>query len=284
IYHRALGTNHNNGLDAEGLLAEVYEQQGRVEEATKLNASLYPRWSGHFPSYPIARNKCRIIAQFFVKHRRYEEAKAAYKFLREFWAANPSENAQQLDRFIEATAATRGWPAAAALCQKHFDSFPDSLWMWLNKAWIFRYVGDAERYQELVKRVLRLPNLISTNDQHLPIEIAALGSFSFTPEQTKQLDSTMAALETALPGRATNQQVWGYRAIGHLQLQLGRLDKCLEALGKSSLHQTSPDPYNLFIKSICLHRLGRDDEARAVFDQAEAIMKPQLDMPLRQAE
>ena len=171
------------------------------------------------------------------------------------------------------------------MCQKQFDSFPDSLWIWLNKAWIFRYVGDEEHYQEVVERVLKLPAAVaSTNDQHVPIEIAALGAFPFSPEQTRQLDAMMTTLEAALPGRATNEQVWGYRAIGHRQLQLGRLDKCLAALEKSASRQVTPDPYTLFIKAICLHHLNRAEEARAVFEQAEAIMKPQFDQPLNQVE
>src|SRR5262245_39600009 len=162
-----------------------------------------------------------------------------------------------MEMLIEATAAGLGWPAAADLCRENFELFPDSLWVWLNKAWIFRWVGDEEGYRRVVAKVLAAaPNGVSTNNQHWPIEIAALGSYPFSEEQVKQLDTMIAALEVALPGRSPDQQAAGYRAIGQMQLRLGRLNQCLAASEKFGQH-TSPEPYNLFIRASCLHQLGR---------------------------
>lgn len=178
-----------------------------------------------------------------------------------------------------------GWPAAADVCQANFERFPESLWIWLNKAWIFRYAGRDEQYRQVVSRVLTLaPSITSTNDQHVPVEIAALGPFEFSAEQVNQLDALMKSLQVALPGRGINQQVWGYRAIGQMQLQLGRFPECLNALEKSAAKQTGLDPYNLFIKAICLHRLNRHAEARAAFEEGEKIMKPLLAEPQSESE
>ena len=280
IYHRALGTNHGNGLDAEGLLARVYEHEGRIDEAAKIYGSLYPRWAKLLP-YGAARDHCDTIASFFVKQRTYHDAKAAFEALRVSWENNPPENIEEMENFIKATAATKGWLAAAALWKRNLDAFPDSLVLWLKKAWIFRYVGDEESYRAVVKRVLSMPaSLASANVQHVPIEIAALGEFPFTPEETGLLDAMMAELQRALPGRATDQKIWGYRSIGHLQLQLGRLDQCLASLEKSASHANVADPSQRFIKAICLHRMGRADEARMAFAQAEGMIKEKFDDPV----
>jgi tetratricopeptide (TPR) repeat protein len=111
-----------------------------------------------------------------------------------------------------------------------------------------------------------------------------LGPFRFSPEQVKDLDSVIGSLEVVLPARAANLQAWGYRAIAQMQLRLGRYEKCLAALEKSASQQTTPEPYNLFIKAICLHRLGQADTARAAFDQAGSLMAPLLKETIEEPE
>jgi tetratricopeptide (TPR) repeat protein len=187
--------------------------------------------------------------------------------------------------FVEATAATKDWRAVAEIWRKNFDRSSDSLGLWLNKAWIFRYVGNEEQYRQVVTKVLALASSVtSVNGQHMAIEIAALGPVHFSAEQVNQIDSLIKDLEVALPRCASNQQTRAYRAIGQMQLQLGRFHKCLEALEKSALKQTSLDPYTLFIKAVCLHQLGQTEDARAAFGDAEAIMKPLLSEPLSESE
>jgi len=200
--------------------------------------------------------------------------KAARSELRDTLETTPLEFTSDFEMLLRATAATKGWSAAAEVCRKHFDRFPDSLWLWLNKAWIFRYAGDEESFGRVVQKALTFPAaMISTNDQHIPIEIAALGSFPFSAEQLEQLDAMINALEVALPGRPTDPQIYGYRAIGLMQFRLGRFDRCLAALDQAASRQTNPEAYPLFIRAMCLRRFGRSQEARTAFDQAEAIMK-----------
>ncbi len=284
IMRRSLPEGHRGLLDAEDVLARSHELTGNVAAAFKLYSRTYPHWIRLLPTGESVSH-CQTIADFFVRHQHPEDAKRIYEALRASWEIHPQENPQQFESFITATAAARGWSAAAEVCRANLDAFPDSPWIWLNKAWIFRHVGDEENYRKVVERVLTLPaTATGTNDQHVPIETVALGTYPFTTEQTRQLDALLTALEAALPGRGTDLQVYGYRAIGHLQLRLGRLPECLAALEKSAAAQPAPDPFNLFIKAICLHRLGRDDDARAAFKQAEGIIKPQRDHPLNPTE
>ena len=107
------------------------------------------------------------------------------------------------------------------------------------------------------------------------MEIAALGSFPFTAEQVHELDSMMNALEVALPGRATNLQSYGNLAIGLTQFRLGRFTRCFAALEQSP-DLAGPNPYKLFIQTMCLHRMGRFAEARATFEKAEISMDRRL--------
>jgi tetratricopeptide (TPR) repeat protein len=270
------GPDFIHTLDSQFWLGQAYELKGDMERAAQLYVEIYPRFAKNLPNEDAVFCLHEIV-KFFVRHRQHEHAKAAYGRLRERFEAHPAGDGSDFERFITVTAAVEGWPGAAELGRKHLDTLPDSLWLWLNKAWIFRYTGDEENYRRVVAKVLALPaNLISTNDQHVSIEIAALGVFPFSPEQVKQLDAMVDALERALPGRPANLKAWGYRAIGQMQLRLGRWDKCLDALEKAAPHQASPDPYALFIKALCLHQLGRPDEARASFHQAETIIKPLL--------
>src|SRR5439155_11354143 len=211
------------------------------------------------------------IARLLVQDRRFEAAKALFGPLRESLEIKTPERTEELEGLILATAATKGWPAAAAICKGNIERFPDSPWMWLNKAWIFRFVGDEEEYRQVVTKVLALgPSITSTNDQHVPVEIAALGPFSFSTEQVNQLDSLVQALEATLPERSTDEQWMGYRAIGHLHLRLGRLRESLAALEKSASKRTGLDPYLLLIQAECLRRLDEHDKARAAFEQAKS--------------
>lgn len=90
VYHRLVGTNHNNALDAEGLLGEAYEQQGHVSEAATLYATLYPRWAMRL-SYPTAQNKCRGMEKFFQQHGYFEHSKAIHALLGESSGSNSSK-------------------------------------------------------------------------------------------------------------------------------------------------------------------------------------------------
>jgi hypothetical protein len=107
-------------------------------------------------------------------------------------------------------------------------------------------------------------------------EIAALGSLPFSADRVRQLNAMMQAWASALPGRSTNQMAWGYRAFGHMQLRLERFEQALAALETSASYQAPPDASTRFLQAACLHRLGRAGEARAAFEQAEALLDPDL--------
>ena len=249
----------------------------RVTGATKGWAAAAGLCRQNLDLFPDSREACRDIARWLVQERRIDEAKALYGGLRESFSDKPPTRSEEMEILIESTAASFGWPAAAGFCRKNFELFPDAPLIWLKKAWIFRYVGDEDSFRQVVEKALSLSaNVLSTNDQHIPIEIAALGPFRLSPEQVSQLDAMMESLEVALPARPANLQTWGYRAVAQMQLQFGRFEKCLAALEKSALHQTAPESYNLFIKATCLHRLGHAAEARVAFDQAECLMTPLL--------
>jgi tetratricopeptide (TPR) repeat protein len=194
------------------------------------------------------------------------------------------EQTWAFEALVAATAALDGWRAAADVCRANMDRFPDAPLLWLNKAWIFRYVGEEESYQQVVATVLTLASQFAANDQHVPIEIAAMGPCRFSAEQAQQLDSLMRALYIALPSRLTDQQTCGYRALGQMHLRLGQFEESLAALEKSEAKSPGPDPFNFFIRALCEHRLGHDEKARAAFEEGEALIKPLLTESLEQTE
>jgi hypothetical protein len=178
---------HGYGYEVSWALVE--EPLQLLPETMQILDELWRRWVPHqHPEGHHGPGLCEVS---------HAPAKAAYESLRTVFEAKPPANAAEFETYIQATAATQGWPAVAELCRTQVDRFPDSLWIWLNKAWVFRYVGDEESWGRVVESVLALPPaLISTNDQHVPIEIAALGSLPFSADQVRQLDAMINALGT----------------------------------------------------------------------------------------
>ena len=63
------------------------------------------------------------------------------RVLPDWWNSTWSNAFYISNCFAGHVAATKGWPAAAQICRAHFHRFGDSLWIWLNKAWIFRFAN-----------------------------------------------------------------------------------------------------------------------------------------------
>src|SRR5206468_10350596 len=124
--------------------------------------------------------------------------------------------------------------AVAEILRRNFDRSSDSLSLWLNKACVFRYVGDEDRYRQVVTNVLALaPTAKSLDDQRLIFEIAGLGPFEPAAERVKQLGLLMESLHFASRRGTTNQQVWSSLAFSCLQLRLVRLRDSLVRYGIS---------------------------------------------------
>jgi serine/threonine protein kinase len=92
IYGRLVGTNHNNALDAEGLLGQAYEQQGKIAEAARIYQGLYPRWARYFP-YKTALTKCQVMANFFQRHGYSAQADAVTALLADASEPKSAKNA-----------------------------------------------------------------------------------------------------------------------------------------------------------------------------------------------
>ena len=268
------GATNFSTLDAQVWLGRGYEQNNEIERAAKLYSKLHPSFVRHFP-YAPAMAYSMDIANFFVRHHQYDQAKTAFAERREWFEQNPPKTPGDFERFIAATAGSKGWEAAAKLCAFHFDSFADSPSVWLSKARIFRFVRDEEQYQRLAHKVLGLPaTSLDVNNQHVPLEIAALGHAEFSQPELEQIKATIATLETVLPARAEGLQIRGYRAIAHMHLNQHRSAEALAALEKSLAKQKDPDPYTLFLKAIGLQQLDHPEDARGIYSQA--IVKAQF--------
>jgi tetratricopeptide (TPR) repeat protein len=286
IYHRVLGTNHHNGLDAEGLLARAYEQQGRTNDAAQIYRSLHPRWATYLP-YAPARLHCGNMAQFFKNHRLYEDAKAAYRALAASWETDPPETSVHLETFIEATAAAKGWPAAASICRKYLDDFADDISVWRTKATVFLYSGDINRYRRVLTKVLALAPAARTRKERTDIlNVALLGAAEFSPEQVSQCEALIRELERGETTTTEQEQNVNIRAIGGILFRLGRLSNSLDHLDRAVQKYPSGTSRArvLVLKTLCLHGLGRLDQAHTAFDEAEDLMRVSLLERLNECE
>lgn len=285
IYHRTLGTNHNNGLDAEGLLAEAYEKLGQLEESGRLYASLYPRWKNYFP-HTAARDKCEDIASFFVRHRRYDEAKVVFQGMNDSFDKNPPVSYAEFEMMITAAAGARGWCAAGEVYRKYGDQFPSDPTKWLSRGSAALYCGDASAYHQVVTNALAWAGG-RTNQigQRRIAELVSLGPVTLSAEQSQQCDSLMQSLQRALATVSTNQHRW-HRTIATMQLRRGQSPESLANL-EIALNLQMADPERarlLVLKAMDLHALARSKEARTAFDEAESLMKALLldDWPERE--
>jgi eukaryotic-like serine/threonine-protein kinase len=287
IYHRSLGTNHRCSLDAEFGAAHAYEELGRTPETARRYADLYPRIIKHLLPHPLARYELHIIGSFFARQGRFDEARAVLGPLRESYDANPPELPVDVDRLIDATAATKGWPAAAEICRANLDRFPTNPVDLRTNATLLLYAGDAEGYRQVVAKAFALaPTLKRWWEQQNILNIAVLGTDAFSPEQIRQCEAFIESGKQALASATESQRSSGHRVLGAMLLRLGRLTNSLEHLDQAA--QKYPPGINrarvLVLKAMAAHGLGRIEEARNAFDEAEAMMKSALLDRLNESE
>jgi eukaryotic-like serine/threonine-protein kinase len=285
IYHRTLGTNHNNVLDAEGLLAEACEKLGLLEESGRRYTSLYPRWAKHLPSI-TALDKFDDIVKFFIRHRRYDEAKAAYQVLNVCFEKHPPARSEDFEMMVAAAAAVNGWRAAGEVCRKHGDPFAVNAAKWRNQCSVLLYCGDSSAYHQVVTKALASARGTTNLDELRRIaELVSFGPITFSPEQAQQCDALVQSLQQALSTVSTNQHLW-HRTIATMQLRRGRFPDSLAHLEIAlELQKRGPERARLLVlKAMDLHALACPNEARAAFDEAEALIKPRLfdELPKRE--
>ena len=270
-----IGTNNFSTLNPQLHLGEAFEQKGDIEAAASIYRDVYPRYAQYLP-YSSAVFCCNQIANFFVRHRYYDDAKTAFVALRRTYETTATNSVAEFERYIAAVGASSDWNTVVEICRTRFDLFPESYWLWLNKAWIFRFAGDDEQYRRLAKQVLALPTAqLSTNDLHLPLEIASLGPIDFTPQEIADIDARIKHVELIRPNRGPNEQLWSDRAIAQMQLRLHRPEKALAAI-EQALRQSPSDAYALYLKAASLHHLGRHSDARRALSDAQTRSKEQL--------
>jgi eukaryotic-like serine/threonine-protein kinase len=277
IYHRTLGTNHNNGLDAEGLLAEACEKLGRLDESLRLYTSLYPRWKKHFPSI-AARDKCEDIAGFFIRHRRYDEARAVFQGMNDSFEKTPPANGAEFEMMIAAAAATKGWCAAGAVYRKHGDQFAGDTAGLRTHCSMLLFCRDATAYHQVVTKALASARGTTNLDEQRRIaELVSFGPVTFSAEQAQQCDALVESFERVLATVSTNQHLW-HRTIATMKFRRGQFPESLAHLEVALKSQKSGSERArlLVLKAMNLHALARPKDARAAFSEAEVIMKPRL--------
>lgn len=280
-----LGTNHPITFDVQYWVGQAYEQNGDVDRAAALYADIFPRLMKHWP-HRSAVYCCREMANFYVRHRRYEEARAAYGAIMTAWGDKPAETQSDFEDLIPITAGARGWAAAAEVCRAHRELFATSLSAWRLKATALFYAGDREGYRRAAGKALSLA--ATTNrleDQRTILTIAVLGWSALSPEQQKQCEAILPSLEEQLTAPPTNRHGRIHRTIGALQLRLGRTSEAMEHLEQAVASLSGIKRARVLdLQALCFQRLGRFEEARQALAEAEAIMKSSFAGPLPKYE
>ena len=145
---------------------------------------------------------------------------------------------------------------------------------------VFLYISDEDGYRKITARAIALaPAATNWQDQLAILHIAARGPFTFSTEQKSQCEKLIQSVERGLSRAPADEKPRAGRAISAMQLRLGDLTNALAHLEKALSMVTEPAGRGLpafFIKALCLHRMGRIEESRATFAEAEAILKPAL--------
>lgn len=282
LNHQQLGSNEWFSLDSGYWLGRAYEATGQPVLARDLYDRILPLMLPSLPS--DASQFCSIgIADFFVRQRDYPRAAAAFRSIHERLSRLPPRGSEMFERGLRVVAGAQGWPAAAEFCRRYFDCAPESALSWLLKAWVFRSVGDEANYAAVVRQVLTSSQPFADPDQHVPLEIAAMGPVTFSLSERDTVLRLIAALETSVPLQNANTLFWRRRALAHMHLRLGNAPAALRTLGTVP-ERVESDPYALFIKAACLQRLDELADAREVFERATALSDQQLPQPLSATE
>jgi tetratricopeptide (TPR) repeat protein len=185
-----------------------------------------------------------------------------------------------------------GWPAAGEFCRSHFDSFADQPLEWRAKAVLFAYAGDNDWYRKAAGRAIDLaPQLTSWEEQLAVLNAATRMPFEFSASERDSCAALVRKVEGAMSHVTAREQLRGRRAIGAMQLRLGRASEGLSQL--ETVLRTSQPPLHreitLLFKSLCLARLGQAKEAREAFEEARQIVEtvlpetlPATELPIAQ--
>jgi hypothetical protein len=207
---------------------------------------------------------------FFIRRQLFADARAVYSHLRASFDAHPPEFDGKLAMWLESTAATRGWAAAAELCEQ--PTFPDALGVWEQKAWALRYAGRDAACEQAAKAVL---GLISTpsNRVRAAVQALALSSCHFSVDDQAKVNALIDSFESAIAHHSDQEQAGDYRALAHLELKLGRLHESLRDLDQSEARQLIPQSGTMFLRAMCLQRLNELTAARAARQAADALLE-----------
>ena len=280
LLRRSFGTNHFLTVNVEFMLGLAYENLGQGDQAARQYADV--RLESYFP-HPQAQYAAWKIANFFARQGRFERARAAFALLREFCEAHAPEGPADLERFAEATAATKGWSAAAALYRKEFNfsRFSDAQIAAVGclRAAVLQYAGDVDGYTQERTKLLTSASAITNIDVKQWIaEIAGLNPLDPSPSDqiTKCAELARSLEKDAANRSATDTRL--NRVIAALDLRCGHYSESLARLQNVLTNAPSGLEHAqlLVLKSLNLHQLERRAEARAAFDEAEAFMKPLL--------
>ena len=276
------GVDTATTLESEDYLAQAYAGLGRTNEAAQIFDDVSRRWLKIVP-YRIARTRCYAIASWYARNGMPEKGVNLMKELKTAESRNPVNSEFEFGALTFTESAIKGWPAAAEFCRAQFENFTDSPNAWRWKAVVFSYVGDDEWYSKAASRALALipvaTNWIGKIDI---IQAAARGRSDFTQEQLKQCEDLMDTLKRELPTVTRSRKQQGLRCIAALELKLGRPTDALQHLNES--REYLPREVDIagthFLKSLCLHALGRFDDARVAFSEGETEMKKWLPEPI----
>ena len=286
-FQMRLGSNYFSTLRAQCWQAIALDYKGDTAAVARLYVDLHPRLMKYVPHHWGAQLSFEEMAGFFVRQRNYAQAKAAYEPLRTIFEAQPPANSTQFETFIQAAAATKGWEAAAKIYREYGDRFAESVSQVRARATVLLYAGDSDAYRHVVAKVLTSES--STNawkEQQDILNIVSLGATAFLPTQVNHCEALVGTFARGLESATEQQQASGHRALGGILLRLGRLTNSLEHLeiAEKKYPSGTQRARVLFLKSLCLHRLGRAVEARATFDEAEAITRWRLLKQLPESE
>jgi eukaryotic-like serine/threonine-protein kinase len=269
LNQQQIGSNQWFTLDSQYWLGRAYEGGGKTNLAADLFQRILPSM---LPFFPVEGSLfCSIgIAEYYVRQKSYDSATAAFRLIRERLPARAPEGSIMFQRYLRVIAGAEGWHAAADFCRRNIDFAPESASDWLQKAWVFRSVGDEADYAAVVRKGLALSRQISDRDQHILVEIAALGPVDFSIAERDAITNQINGVEQRLSKRSANTRFRGSRALAQMQFRLEKFSDALSTLARVE-SQVEKDPYALFIKASCLHRLGQSKEARAIFEKGTAL-------------
>ena len=280
LCRKVFGPEHPDTLTAMSGLADSYRQVGRSDEALKIwEEVLVLRRKVGGPTHPDTLTAMWSLARFYRQVGRYDQA---LKMQEEVLALDRKmlgpEHSSTLVAMNDLADVYADWSRigeALPLWEESFARFPKQTHLWVILSALQLWFGKDEDYAATSRQALELA--VGTDD--VPTADRAAKAYFLRPSSDPKLLEAAVALARQAVELAKDHPYspWSRMGLGMAEYRRGSFpaaDRALSDAEEAGKNNHWVRDTSRFFHSMSLFRQGKEAEARQLFAEAEAQMKP----------